>query len=353
MALTAEQLDRLSIALVSMYEAAELAMLERIAHSLASGIAAPDWQLTKLNELQLLIGRERRLLADLAGLSSREIADAIMKAYNLGQASAMASTAMAANGPSAASVASAMRVRALVAEATMGIVGSHGRILRSFEDIYSTVIADASGVAMLGVETRRQAAQRALDRFANQGVVGFTDRLGRQWEARSYVEMSMRTTIHKASIQGHVDRLQQRGHDLVIVSDHSQECELCRPWEGKVLSISGIRHVEVRTAGTLAEAEAAGLFHPGCRHTIGAYFPGVTEAPTRTADPEGDAARQEQRRLERGVRAWKRRDAASLTPEAKRQAHAKAREWAQRLREWEASHDLKHQGFRSSVSAAR
>jgi hypothetical protein len=48
----------------------------------------------------------------------------------------------------------------------------------------------------------------------------------------------------------------------VKVSTHRGACELCQPWQGKILSITG------KTKGypTLEEAKAAGLFHPRCRH---------------------------------------------------------------------------------------
>jgi hypothetical protein len=58
-----------------------------------------------------------------------------------------------------------------------------------------------------------------------------------------------------------------------------------------------------------------------------AYLPGVTKPLHDTANPKGDAARQELRRLERGVRKWKMREAGALTPEASTSAKKKVREW--------------------------
>jgi len=54
----------------------------------------------------------------------------------------------------------------------------------------------------------------------------------------------------------------------VKVSTHLGACELCQPWQGKILSFTG------KTEGypTLEEARAAGLFHPNCRHAYGLYI---------------------------------------------------------------------------------
>lgn len=68
-----------------------------------------------------------------------------------------------------------------------------------------------------------------------------------------------------------------------------------------------------------------GIVAHNCRHTMDAYFPGVTRVPTDTEDPEGDRARQRLRELERRVRRAKREQAAAITPQAAAQARAKVR----------------------------
>jgi hypothetical protein len=168
--------------------------------------------------------------------------------------------------------------------------------------------------------TRLRAAQAALDRLAGDGITGFVDTAGRRWQLASYVEMATRTITTQAALNATLDRLADHGIDLVRVTDAPGECVRCRPWEGRVLSVSG------RTAGypPLVEAITAGLFHPNCRHQVSAYLPGITRPLERTADPAGDLARQRTRALERRVRAWRRREAVALTPEAKARARAGA-----------------------------
>jgi hypothetical protein len=181
--------------------------------------------------------------------------------------------------------------------------------------------------------------------------------------------MATRTAVAQAATQGHLDQLRADGFGLVIVSDAPQECVLCRIWEGKVLAIAGppgthtiqAEHgihdrlmVDVHVAGSVAEAVAAGLMHPNCRHSLSAYLPGVTKAPTHTADPEGDLARQEQRHIERQIRRWKLRAEAPLDPAAAKAAQVKVRAWQARMRDHLDQHpDLRRLRHREQVGTAR
>jgi len=131
-------------------------------------------------------------------------------------------------------------IEALTQETLGNVLATHTGILRSTMDAYRSVIAESSSGVLLGDQTRRQAAQAALNRFAQKGITGFVDSAGRGWSMESYTEMALRTGCGRAAVQGHVDRLTANGLDLVIVSDAPRECPLCRPWEGKVLSIGSV-----------------------------------------------------------------------------------------------------------------
>jgi len=353
---TADQIEHLTDKLAAIYGEAERVLLHRIATTLAKGMDSPRWAEDKLLEVQLLLARCRGDLQSLAGKSSDEITAAIMKAYNSGRAGALADLAVAglANKVAAGGNLSTIhQVKALIGQTVTGMLDQHATILRSVDDIYRKVIASTTPLQLAGVETRRQVAQRALNEFADQGVSSFVDRSGRQWSMTSYTEMTTRTAARRAQVDGHTAQLQDAGQDLVIASNHSQECSRCRPWEGKVLSLSGAARIDgVRFAATLDEARAAGFLHPGCRHTVGLYIPEVTEAPTGTADPEGDANRQQLRYLERGVRAYRAREAAALDPSAKAEAAAKAREWQARIRQHVADTGVKRQPARERLGAA-
>lgn len=337
-----------------LYGDAAARLLELVAERLARGIDQ-GWAERKLLELVDLRDDAKRIVDELVERGPEAITEALERAYRRGIDDA-AADGITAGLPSTRTHTRA--VEALAAETIASTSSTHEAILRQTLDIYRAVVAETAGGIVTGADTRRQAAQRALDRFADRGIVGFVDRAGRRWELESYVEMALRTASGRAQVAGTLDRFLAAGRDLVIVSDHAQECRLCRPWEGRVLSITGasagaVLEDGVAVAGTVDQARAAGLLHANCRHSLTAYIPGLTEAPTGTADPVGDRLRQEQRRLERGVRQWKRRAAAAITDDARRLAAAKVREWQTALRDHVDEHGLKRLLYREQIGAAR
>lgn len=339
---------RLAKATVDVYGTAAQRLLELVAGRLARGIDRPGWAEQKLLETVRLRDQAQAIVDQLIEAGPDAVREAITAAFARGVRDAAGDLTVGelrAGGPP-----SATAVDALVTEAITQVSATHGGILRQVLDVYRTVIGDATSQVAAGATTRLQAAQVSLDRFAARGITGFVDAAGRRWELESYTEMAVRTAAGRAQVAGTLDRFRATGRDLVIVSDHTQECRLCRPWEGRVLSITG------RTVGypTVAEARADGLLHANCRHNLTAFVAGLTKAPRQTADPDGDAARQEQRRLERGVREWKRREAAALNDAARRRARAQVRGWQARLREHvDSRDDLRRRPERERTGTAR
>jgi hypothetical protein len=207
------------------------------------------------------------------------------------------------------------------------------RITRYADDVYQAVVADAARAQVLGL-TPAQAQHEAYRRLVRQGITGFVDSKGRNWELSAYVEMATRTAVERAFNVSHQDRLQSLGFDLFTVPDDGHPCPLCQPWQGKVLSVAP----DSRADATIAEATAAGLFHPRCRHVLLGFLPGVTEVPAPREWSDGDQARyvesQTQRRLEREIRAAKREEAAAFTPEMRSQAQFAVRRAQARMREF-------------------
>lgn len=137
----------------------------------------------------------------------------------------------------------------------------------------------------------------------------------------AYAEMAVRTGAHRAMRHGHATALTDANIDLVTVRGSGYTCDLCAPWVGKVLSLTGktptgkqrLQHVlhdgvtvEVDVAGTVEQARDAGLFHPNCGHNYAAFFPGLTTLDETPEDDGTYAASQHQRKLEHEIRALKR-----------------------------------------------
>ncbi|MEU1141789.1 phage minor capsid protein [Streptomyces sp. NPDC005885] len=369
MPVSPDMAEDLAAAVSTLYEQAELALIEKVTRALAEGLDSPLWVQLKLHAIGGLRTAIEDIIAALQASATGAIHQAVSEAYNRGSQAAVAELGtVAATAP--AIPAGAHAVDRLAGALVRETSATHMRILRTGMDVYRQVVAEASAAPLLGASTRRQAAERALQKFADRGVTGFVDRAGRAWNLTSYVEMATRSAVGRAAVDAHTERLASAGVDLVIVSDAPEECPRCKPWEGKVLRREGpsgpdvveVEHatedgrmVRVRVAGSLPEARAAGLFHPNCRHSDSAYFPGVT----RPRAPKADRTRatyeqsQQQRYFERQVRAWKRRAAGAIDDGAKAKANARVRAYQGRIRELVAETGLPRKSHREQLTNAR
>ncbi len=246
---------KLAQATADLYGQAVERLLAMVARRLAQGIEQPGWAEGKLAQLTVLRNDAQRVVAALEADAPGVVAEAVRRAWEAGQKAA--ATEVTGGIAIATNTAAVDR---LVAEAVQQVTSTHPQILRSTIDVYRQVIQQASGQTVAGAATRRQAAQQALNRFANEGIVGFIDSKGRRWGLDSYAEMATRTATGRAQVAGTLDRFEADGRDLVIVSDAPQECKACRPWEGRVLSISGTDP----KYPSLKAAQSAGLLHANC-----------------------------------------------------------------------------------------
>ena len=355
-----EQYARQVLTIVGDLEARLFTMLRR---ALKDQPDSPTWEARRLAEVQRIrqyAARDtRRALVELEDL----IRDLVLHAYNHGAALALddldeLGRPIAGGGLSGVAASETFR------NAAMRSLGGLDRVLpQLLSAAYTEAVAAGAVEVLSGGNTRLQASQHVLDRLLSDGIRGFTDSAGRNWSLESYVEMATRTVTGQAAVQGHTDQLQKAGIDLVQVSDSPRECPLCRPWEGKVLSIGGavgaviapnVRTGEVTTvkvAGSVADAKAAGLQHPNCTHRLVAYLPGATKLKA-TPNADGYEAKQRQREIERRIRSWKRREQLALTDEAAAGARRKVRQWQGALRQHVDANDLKRLRHREQIGTA-
>lgn len=297
------------------YENATTKLIQTIAREVARGARKPGEADERLEAFTLLMAQVDIIIDELRRDVPGAVEQAIAFAYRRGSSVATVD-AKDAGVPNAmagavASVGRTDAITRLLSDAMRPHEEAILQIRRRVQDMFDRAVTSAVATLLTGVGTRQEAARDAVLDLMRSGIVTFTDKSGRKWDLASYVEMATRTSAGNAMVEGHTDRLVDLDQDLVIVSNAPEECKICRPYESAVLSISG------RTTGrlpdgttvkaSLAEARRDGLHHANCRHSLNLYLPGVTEAPTRTADPEGDKLRQRQRAYERRVRDWKRR----------------------------------------------
>lgn len=211
-----------------------------------------------------------------------------------------------------------------------------------YQQVVAAALAEVQGKrSYLPLSLNRiKAAQKALDELAGNGITGFTDSAGRNWDLASYVEMATRTAVSNAYDEAVTGALRAAGHDLVLVT-HGMEpiCARCAPFLGHLLSLGGATtgtvEIQDSTGGTrsavvmatVAEAKAAGWRHPNCRCGMVPWHDGVNlsgvdafEMPAPDVMAARYKAEQKQRRLERRVRAAGRRYQAAVTRQARTQA---------------------------------
>lgn len=354
--------EQLTKRLVELFADAETAILQIIASLVARNIEAPDWRARQLAEAHRLRTELDKVLAALQTGSQDRIRVAIDAAYSFGVARAGSELEAAGTHPQIAFGGINLDAMTnLVDQAKVALGSALLPIQSTAQRIYADVVTQTAARMLAGVGTRRQVAALALQDWARRGVTGFTDKAGRTWDLPTYAEMTARTAASQALVAGHADRLVETGHDLVMVSDAPEECELCRPWEGKILSLSGrtppdrqrAGGVSFTVAGTLGQARDAGLHHPNCRHREVLYLPGVTRPLRDTADPDGDRLRQQQRYRERMVRRYKRELAVAQEIDPASAASAKARlaAYQQEFAAWRRANGRKDLAYRTSVTA--
>lgn len=375
MAVDPDDIDAIVRQVSAIYRDAEDHLARLVADSLRKGIDGPTWAAERQAAVGALRRSAQQIIAALLADATRAIREAVVAAWRLGTGAALVD--LPADWIPRSGVGQAARaalrtvsltgpVESLAAALVRDLTEVTQAVLRVVIDTYRAVIAGAVGRVLTANTTRRDAAQQAWQGLVDRGVASFVDVSGRRWQLSSYVEMATRTVTARAAVQAQTDRLGTLGVGLVYVSDSPQECKLCRPFEGKVLALTGepgrrvVEHatrdghmVTVDVVDTLAGARLRGLFHPNCRHSVSAYLAGVTRLPAQpTADPVGDVARQRQRAIERAIRKWKLRDETALTPDAAKAARRKVLDWQAEMRAHLAQHPyLKRLPYRESRGA--
>ena len=336
------------------YAEAERSVLSRISNRLQKGksLDISEWERQKLQELRTMRnGIDNDIVKKLNNFNDDKLEQLIQKSYKQGsdQAAASLKKVLSEEVQDTLILSDQRAVRALTEEYQQSLAQTHLRILRQADDVYRRAVREGAQYVTSGAGTRLEGSQRILNDFANRGITGFQDKAGRSWNLSSYVEMATRTATGRAQVEGNINRMQQNNIDLVVVSAHVESCELCDPWEGEILSVSGNND----DYPSVQDARDGQLFHPNCRHNLTAYIEGLTETPEPVEGKETYEDRQQQRYLERGTRKWKRRQQAAMTDREQMKTDAKVSEWQGRLREFTDDTGRRRKYEREQINEAR
>lgn len=168
-------------------------------------------------------------------------------------------------------------IGALIDDASRAIAESIRGVGRSANLLLGKAVRDQItqkiATGQIGGAALRQVRQQIKGVLAEQGLTALVDKGGRKWSLEDYAEMVFRTKAVEGRNRGLINRLAENEYDLVQVSEHWTSCDKCKPWQGKILSITG----NTKGYQTVAEAELAGLFHPNCRHALNALVPSLAK----------------------------------------------------------------------------
>jgi len=110
--------------------------------------------------------------------------------------------------------------------------------------------------------SRGELGKKILDYLSGRvNDEGLIEVKGKFWDARKYAKLVARTGIRKSQTEATKDLCRQYENDLVEVSDHNTECEICMEIEGNVYSLSG-------KDPDYPEMPMEFPPHPQCQHNI-------------------------------------------------------------------------------------
>ena len=192
-------------------------------------------------------------------------------------------------------------------------------------DAAQNILNTETGKVLTGVSSRQEALRRAIKRMADNGLTGFVDRGGHNWQPETYINMDIRSTCGNVATEAVFARNEDYGNDLFWVTVKATARPLCYPWQGKVISrndrsgyvedLDGNR-VEIIPINSTSYGEPAGLYGINCGHVPpNVFIPGLGKVRGTVPDEAENNARyaesQEQRGLERRIR-YAKREVATL-----------------------------------------
>jgi hypothetical protein len=115
--------------------------------------------------------------------------------------------------------------------------------------------------ALTGMNYKEMAAEMQSRAAKIAPAFKFVDKGGRTWDSDSYFAMLNRTLHNNVARETYSSTVIEAGYDLVRIEGKSGDADSpCIPYEGEILSISGMS----KKHKSLDAAMADGLFHPNC-----------------------------------------------------------------------------------------
>ena len=324
------ELDELTQPIIAIYNQIEMALLEKIAkrfdvYDKVGG--SLEWQLKKLDELGALTTESVKAIAQMSKRSDKEIAEMLNKA-KLANIDMNLLDLAYTNGFIFVDPQKLMQSPALraVVELSYKELGKTYKLiqtkaLESAKQAYMDIINRAYIETASGIYDYNTSIRGALRDMADKGITGATYRRNNGKIVNYSIEGSIRrdtiTAVHKLANKAAEESTKEIGADYVEVSAHIGARVSKNPianhagWQGKVYKLVGSDKYPNLKEKTGYPDDIQGLGGVNCRHRMFPFFPGISTPNPYKVDPKENKrvyeATQQQRAMERGIRATKKR----------------------------------------------
>lgn len=216
----------------------------------------------------------------------------------------------------------------------------------------------------LGGMDYNTAIRSTIKQFSAEGVGAIRYPTGRTDTIEVAVRRAVVTGVNRTALRLQDARADEMGADLVEVSAHAGARPSHAQWQGGIYSRSGKSKKYPDFVKTTGYGTGAGLGGWNCSHSFRPWFEGMSRTYDKALLKEYQAkdyeyngvkmteyeALQEQRRIERSIRRWKReRNAMQAAGLDSSEASAKITEWNRRQKDFLEQTGLKADGMRAAV----
>lgn len=320
MAVTPHQIDLWSGNMAHLYQSLEGEILRLVIQRLnKSSVNIADWQLQKLRELHLFNSETAKLIAEVSGVSEKEVRKMF---NNLGQSTIEDIDKLVASGlhlkPLPNNIDEVLRayynqawgdLNNYVNQTLLSTNYGYGSALSK---LYTDIINKTVAAFNTGLFTFEEALERTVRQWAQQGIKStFIDKGGHTWSIERYVRTVLKSTMGNTYNELRTSRMSEYGVNTVVVTSHMGSRLACSLIQGHVVDLRknipiNSEYKSIYDPYWKADyGEAGGHRGVNCRHAWIPFIPGVnTNNQPIFSKAENDkvaALQKRQRELERRI----------------------------------------------------
>lgn len=372
-----EQLETIIIPIRDLYEAYQTSILEDIARRLVKTGEVTDtaaWQAQRLVESGAIYDNAMDRLADLTGQTSKELKTAF-EAAGVRHLQYTRQYGYESGADQVIPLNLSPGMLRVMNENLVKTQGTLKNLTSTTAPIAEQTFIDTADLAYQQMSTGTMSWQEAVKRGIKSAAAKGLETINYDSGHKDSLDVALRRTVLTGISQTagamQIELAADLETDLVEVSAHQgarnegSGPENHAGWQGKVYSISGTHPKYPSLIEKTGYGTGPGLYGWNCRHDMFPYFEGIStpaysqkelkSLKTASVTMYGKEvsqyeAHQEQRRLERNIRAWKRQvaalEAAGYDATYERN---KVKEWQQRMRDLVAETGLDRQRWREQA----